>query len=418
MEEDKKQITVAPWLRQILIGIIGTSIGLGLSFAVNRAVENNKQQKAQRETAIMAVYDIDEIRRQIKEDKEHEDRMFEAARYASTHLEELDSISPDTLYMAINYLFDNPSAVKAWASDTRENTFNSSMETRRNLGDIQFYDNVQECYQVRRELKQVMETESSFKRPFSSEDYEYFLQQLGYNECDASGTMPLRQATAKFLRLVLQKKSISLYLQRYLKRRRIYNTAIGDLERLNRENKYLMDITEKDMEEYVRRNVDRTQPATVALIVGRWELEKDERLNVYLFNADSTVVFTDKGITEITLMMTDENMEVPVNISYTLQLKGKWTLTVDSMAIEFDNETAEYLAFDVDFSALPRAALERRKDSLEIKKKQIKDYYLNATKAIIPIISNTVKFDVSGNTMMWTDLENKDYTDQLFRKEE
>ena len=65
MEENKKQFDVFSWLKPLIISIIGTSIGVGLSFTVNRLVESHKQQKAQRETAIMAVYDIDEINRQM-----------------------------------------------------------------------------------------------------------------------------------------------------------------------------------------------------------------------------------------------------------------------------------------------------------------------------------------------------------------
>lgn len=418
MKKNNKAFTVAPWLKQLLISIVGTSIGVGLSFTVNRMVETHKQQKTQRETALMAVYDIGEILRQIKAEEEQEDRMFRATRYVMTHQEELDSISPDTLYMVIDYLFDNPAAVKGWAVDTRENTFNSSMEARRNLGDIQFYDNVQSCYQVRRELKQAIEKTQIFKRPFTSEDFENFLQQLPLHERNASASKPGAEATAKFMRMFFPSESIRVYLLRHLKRKEHFNSAIIELERLNRENKYLMNITDKDMEDYVRQNVNRTQPATTVMIPGQWELTRNQNQYTYEFNADSSVVFTDKGISEITLMLPSEKMDVPVNIPYTCQTKGKWMLKADTLELQFDSETFEFLSFDIDISSLPKAALKRDKDSLEIKKQRIRDYFTQVNRRNNHNFSTIVQFDISGNTMLWTDFKNEGYTDQLFRKEE
>ena len=40
---------------------MGTAIGVGLTFAVSNWVENDKKAQVQRQTAMMAVYDIDEI---------------------------------------------------------------------------------------------------------------------------------------------------------------------------------------------------------------------------------------------------------------------------------------------------------------------------------------------------------------------
>lgn len=418
MEEEKKQITVAPWLRQLLVGIIGTSIGLGLSFTVNRMVENTKQQKIQRETAMMAVYDIEEILRQLKEEKDQEEKMFNTSRYVLTHQDEMDSISPDTLAMVIDYLFDNPAAIKGWTVDTRENTFNSTMEIRRNLGDIHFYDNVQLCYQVRRELKLIMENDQAFKRPYNSEDYERFIRQMSGHEVNASSTEPQPQFRAKFLKMFFPNETISLYLQRYLQRKIYYFKAIGELERMDRENKYLMSITDKDMEEYVRQNVDRTQPATAAMIQGRWELVKDDYQDIYEINADSTMTRTGMGVGQVTLMLEAEKMDVPVTIPLKFQIKGKWTFVADTLKAVYDIETFQFLSFDLDLSALPKAALERNKDSIEIKKKAIKDFYTQAYKTFNYNNTSIVQFDISGNTMMWTDVSNKGYTDYLFRKEE
>ena len=418
MEENKKKFDVLSWLKPLIIGIIGTSIGVGLSFTVNRLVESHKQQKAQRETAIMAVYDIDEINRQIKEAEELEDSLFKITTYAFTHREDLETMSEDTLHMVIDYLFYDPSEIKGWAVDTRENAFNSGIDVRRNLANTQFYDNVQSCYQVRRELKKYMDNAPAFRQPLTSEDYEQFMSQLPAHETDVDATWPVPEATARLLRQAFLKQSTALYLKRYFKRHEIYNSAYRTLERLNRENKYLMNITDEDMEAYVRQNVDRSQSATNALIEGTWEVSRGEELATYIFRADSTIEFICKGTNHLQLMLREENMEVAANIPFTSYMQGKWTLKGDSLTVVFDKEKTKYLSLYIDFSNLPKAALERVKDSLEIKKKPIKDYFLQTLKNLKSDFTHQVKFDISGNTMIWNYSEMSNYTEHLFRKEE
>ncbi|MCR5316438.1 MAG: hypothetical protein K6E52_11130 [Bacteroidaceae bacterium] len=55
------------WLKDLLITILGTSIGVGLTFTADRLVDSHKQEAARRETAIMAVCDIDEIVQGLKD---------------------------------------------------------------------------------------------------------------------------------------------------------------------------------------------------------------------------------------------------------------------------------------------------------------------------------------------------------------
>ncbi len=43
------------WLKSLLLSILGTFIGVGLTFYADRTVEKRQQKKAQRETAIMAL---------------------------------------------------------------------------------------------------------------------------------------------------------------------------------------------------------------------------------------------------------------------------------------------------------------------------------------------------------------------------
>ena len=91
-----KNRTFIPEFKQLSIAIIGTAIGVGLTFFADKMVENNHRKAAQRETAIMAVCDINEIVQGLKDVVQIEDSLFKVAMYVSAHQELIDSLSMDT----------------------------------------------------------------------------------------------------------------------------------------------------------------------------------------------------------------------------------------------------------------------------------------------------------------------------------
>jgi hypothetical protein len=165
-----RNLTGMGWIKELLLTILGTAIGVGLTFFVNDKVEDAHRRSAQRETAIMAVCDIDEIIKGLKEELHLEDSLFKVTMYVATHQELIDSLPIDTLDMAFKYLYDDPTVLKEWTADTKENAFNSGIDARMNLGNNQFYDNVQSCYYVRRSLMKVMEDAPMFQRPSARKD--------------------------------------------------------------------------------------------------------------------------------------------------------------------------------------------------------------------------------------------------------
>ena len=58
MDIEMKKKLRAPWWMQLLISIIGTAIGVGLTFAVSSWMDNRKKEEAQRLMAIMVIHDI------------------------------------------------------------------------------------------------------------------------------------------------------------------------------------------------------------------------------------------------------------------------------------------------------------------------------------------------------------------------
>lgn len=413
-----KKIIIAPWGKQLLTSILGTAIGVGLTFTADRMMENNKQQRAQRETALMAVCDIDEIIQQLKDEMHSEDELFQVAMYVSTHQEQIDAMREDTIDMTFEYLYDDPAKVKDWTIDTKENAFNSGMEARKNLGNNKFYENMQSSYYVRRSLMKKMEQDPVFRKPIRSETYEQDLQHLGYQQLDERRDgKPNLEARKSMIKNFLAQGETMIYMKRYFPRRSAYELAISNLQRLNRENKMLMNISKEDIEEYIRRNENIMQLATADLIVGSWEGNTEKNTTTYVFHADSTVELTLGFVSQFTVKLIEEQTEVFLPTPITFSAKGRWELTGDTLKYQFDGQTVELQSFEVDWSYLPESAQERMKDSLDIKEKDIKDCMLAMLQNMAPLCGDTcvISFDKSGSTMVCS--QQKMTPPQLFRME-
>jgi hypothetical protein len=414
-----RHLTVKGSLKELLMTLLGTTISIVLTFGTTALLDNREKAAQQRQTALMSVYDIDEIIRMLKEDMEKEKVLSEVTNYVFTHQEELDSMSSDTLKMTVAYLVEDMTEKPEWADDSKEKAFSGNIEVRQNMKYAQFYDNVRESYRLRRELLGHLEKDIEFSRPVSDTDYHQFVQQLDFTDFDTDGNLT-ENASRSLLRHAFQQRSTELYLRYFFRRRENYAYYIMYLIRLNRENKFMADITDDDMAEYVKKNVDKTMPVTAQQLIGTWEEQfVDNNVFHYKLKKDQMVEFIYDTVNKLDLYLKDEKMYVPILVPTTTRLKGHWELKGDSLKMNFDNKTLEVLAIDVDFSKLPKSALERSKGQ----KQRIKDAYIEMYQQKDWTISRKVSFDLSGQILLYEEQEKtlwgtkKTTTNQMVRLE-
>lgn len=158
------------WWMQFLISVIGTAIGVGLTFAVSNRLENRKKEQAQRLTAMMVIHDIDESIERVKSMKDDMEQQYNATIYAMSHLDQMESLSYDTLVLVLAYILEED---EAFSFDTsKEKIFHSSPDTWQNLGSMKFIDNVQSFYFNRQSFLETYNKSVYWKRPVSSREYE------------------------------------------------------------------------------------------------------------------------------------------------------------------------------------------------------------------------------------------------------
>ena len=375
------------WWKQFLTGVMGTAIGVGLTFAVSNWVDNHKKEQAQRQTAMMAVYDIDEIVRLMKENSQEEDLIFPILSHLAAHPESLDKISADTLRMAVLYLIDDSASEPLWINDSKEKAFSSGMDAWQNLENFQFYDNVQECYRLRSELYRTIEKDAVFQRPISYERINQYIGQVDSDELDPDGSFSAK-GLRRILRETIQTPATTRYLRMYPLRSSFFSRYIDGIDQLNKENKFLMGITDEEMTSYVRKNIQKTRPASPKLLAGTWENQMNDATLTYQFRKDYSMDITLSRADRFNL--TVDNMDVQVRVPYTYQMSGTWELNRDSLRIIGSPSTAEILSLEIDLS---------NRDSLDFYKSELRENLLLNIRAYPIEQTSEVSMDLTGERL-------------------
>lgn len=244
--KDKKTTNSSPLWKSFLISVLGTAIGVGLTFTVNKIVENNKKAEAQHVTAMMIIDDMEkslDIVRFIKEDEEERDL---AAQYVLEHLTIMDSISYDTLSLVANYIIDGSYySTETEFSESGENIFQSAQDAWMNLNDISFIRSVDEFYKSRAVLRDVMQTHYSWRKPVSKAENDEMLTNTDLLDSWENFNI--------YLKSKLSEPKTLKYINQHSQRMQFYDDVIEQWSSLIADCKDLMDISDAEMEEFRKK---------------------------------------------------------------------------------------------------------------------------------------------------------------------
>ncbi|MBQ9397008.1 MAG: hypothetical protein IJU08_00755, partial [Bacteroidales bacterium] len=232
MSEKRKRTFLNDWWRQFLTGVMGTAIGVGLTFAVSNMVDNHNKAQVRRQTATMVVYDIDEMIREMKQDLQWEKTLYPVAMSLVSHPEKLDVVSIDSVKQAVAYLLEDVTSIPDWANDTKEKAFTGGMDAWQNLENTRFYDNVQKCYLRRADLFRTVQKDLVFRRPISEALFDQFVAGISIDDLSDDGSLS-EESLRKLVKQMCDKPETVRYLREYRLRNMVYNELIDELTRLN-----------------------------------------------------------------------------------------------------------------------------------------------------------------------------------------
>ena len=389
MSKEQKKKSNKSWWMQFLISVMGTAIGVGLTFAVSHRIENKKKEQAQRLTAMMVIHDIDESVQSLKTLKEQTETLYEAMLFTKEHLDQSNSVPDDTLYKAITFITSDDQDFRFDMS--KEKIFHSSPETWQNLGSMKFIDNVQSFYFDRQAFQDLQNKSSLWIKPISTREFE----KLQIDNSDVSLEEYVDQTNAMlrdFLKDQLQDDHIKYYIDYTPWRLNELIKLIESWTRMNDENKFLMSITDEELENYVNSINQRGIALTEKTLIGTWEISStEENSMVWEFRNDHSYSFVNSVLSATNLPFAKG--KVKINITE----EGTWTLAGDSLIRVTDLD-----AIDVDLDISNLMAMAGRQDLCDNwaqeYKEEVLSYYRSNGK-INPRIARHARLDASHNKM-------------------
>lgn len=333
------------WWMQFLISVIGTAIGVGLTFAVSNRLENRKKEQAQRLTAMMVIHDIDESIERVKSMNDDMEQQYNATIYAMSHLDQMESLSYDTLVLVLAYILEED---EAFSFDTsKEKIFHSSPDTWQNLGSMKFIDNVQSFYFNRQSFLETYNKSVYWKRPVSSREYEeiyVYDESLSVDQYEDLYYSQLRE----FLKEKLTETSVQHYINYAAWRLYTATSMIADWIKINNENKFLMSITDEELEAYVN-SINKTGFALKEEdLIGKWSITSSDDRNVdWEFGNDHTITIVSHQLINANMPFAKGKLEVHYS------LKGTWAIEGDSLIHVVEWDTYEPGVDGSGMSALP-----------------------------------------------------------------
>ncbi len=371
-------------LRDLLMTFLGTTLSIILTFGTSHLIEDYRKKEAGRQLAMMVIHDIDKSITVVKQMLKKEEEGYRVTKYVLNHLDSLETIPVDSLSKVIGYITDIESSSLTEFDKSVENIFNNSQDSWNADENMAFINKVQLFYQTRSFLEKAVKTHYYFRKPITDEEC--------YNALMVEGLKYSSQADFYFTcRRWLSDQRITNYINYSEYRRQMLGEeVINQFVNMNETNKFLMDITDSEIEEFVKTTINKVRTASDDDLIGHWQTVATKARIVNDIELSSDHSFTKQGKLHI------ENSSFNGKLRVTLSISGKWTVDEDSLVEYYDASSAriavnaDSITFTKEYEDSVRALI---KDiSSEKSRKEIAaEYVLNNRRAYAINISSTGK---------------------------
>jgi hypothetical protein len=386
--EKKRTRKQMDW-QQFFITVVGTAIGVALTFIVSGILERRSKAHAQRLTAIMVIHDIDNSVKIIEDMKKEEEQSGELLRFAMKQRDHLEAMPFDTLTTVLGILTDSHSDFSFDSS--KEKIFNSDLDTWQNLGNMAFLDNVQSFYHYRQGVQDGVNQSTMWERPIPNEEYMQLIMgdEWVTEEEYAAAIQP-------FLKEKLHENRVAYYINTSSARLNYMTQVIDYWTGLNNENKFLMGISDRELEDYINNINKKGVSLNRSKLLGHWVLNVGDQTNEYDFHGDHGYDFAVDYAPAFV-----KTMYFSGRLKMRFFYRGKWAFQGDSLVL-----TPDYNTVDVTVDPSGLVPEENMQDSLDA---WVKWYREQGMDSFRRMEERTEKFSVkprldsSNDKMEWTE---------------
>ena len=296
----------ANWAKELLMTFVGATLSIVLTFGTANFLEKKQQREDGRQLAMMVIHDMEKMVEVFHQYAKDDERFFNNAQYILENMQSFDSIPTDSLIIFMQYI--TSSTLEDYSCDeSSERTFFSSHEAWKNIDNAAFIDQVQSFYHYRRKMYAMLKDEYLFEKPVSNEEFHKCLVESNEKKWHNS------QFYHYYIKQFLKRSEVNLYVDYSFFRRSNFNGIEQSCRTLANRCKFMMGISDEDLEQYVRERERTGQQLTEQQLIGKWKIQtSDESLVESVFNSDHTgtttqvryiaySVFTGRLIVRLTL---------------------------------------------------------------------------------------------------------------------
>lgn len=327
--------------KDILMSIIGTTISIILTFGTSSLIDHYQEKKARKLFAMTIIHEIDQDIELVKKYAVETAELHNLNQFIRRDLNnQFVNIPKDSLVKFYNLL--NPNKGNVEFSKSNEQIFNSNQNTWSTIDNNIFITNIQKYYQLRSNFEHNISTDTCFNSIISYKEYQgkgSVVDGHYVPEDNASVIKRLYNESPLFGVRVFITSS---------ERLNVYNQLL-EYKSVNEENKILMGISDKDLEEFANRTAEARNVSENDMI-GSW-IGKSYTINPSWGNHFQTIFTFHKNNT-ITIHANGKGGNGGLGIGDIFlycNITGDWKIKNDSLVMTFPDDKFEMRIDDNDF---------------------------------------------------------------------
>ena len=392
MSDKTKKWTLSPWMSGFLTSLLGTTISIALTFGTTAWVNAKKKKEAQRQTAMMVIHDINTNIKSMEATRDEIEKNYEDVKYFMEYMDNPESADQERLLEAINGSLGIliHSEQSASLNESTEKIFSSSLDAWSNLDNMRFIENVQTFYYERRAWLDRLNSSLYWKGPISEQEM--------YNQVaiqDYSKSYTQWDVWGQYLKAKLKDKSVRYYLDVTPNKINEMNRLIQAWSDLNEENMFLMNITDEELDKFVKQMENKKSPLNESDLAGIWinsQSVNNSIISEIEFRPDNT--FEARDTTLYNAWQFRGKIKVSVSIG------GKWEISKDSLIRYYDVES---IKTSIDSTGI--SVSDNMKEAVSAYIKGLSKYYGTDMRQYFESNSRTARlgsFDLTRNKMELT----------------
>ena len=361
-----QRIRETSWAKELLMTFVGATMSIVLTFGTAQYLELRQQRADGRQTAMLLIHDMENSADLFKYYAKEEEKGFNCAQVVLAGIDSLEKVDRDTLSTFVDFI-SRPVGKRFVYDESSEQLFLNSQESWKNINNTAFVDAVQEFFYYRRNAYNNLNTHPFFTKPADTDEYYRGM----FNEYDIMDT----ESTYfyKSVKKWLKQPQVQQYINFTFSRKKTLDGYVDLFNSFANKCKFMMNISDDELAEYVHNRARYGAPLTESKIVGTWIMQTTEDTKIEREYCKDHV-YNNRMIYFIPYALYTGKIEISLTTHGTWEIQGDSLITIihfsETTPYELDRSKIQYRP---DQAANVESYIELCKQSLDEQLEGLKD---------------------------------------------